>query len=599
MKTTRILLLATTLLLLPWCAAPLFSQQDEAKKVVITKSTVAPDGSQTSETIVKKGAAAENFDLEKYLLDNRADNAMLEVKITGGDEERNIVVKGNKTALPRNERDEDEDDDDYYDGYAGYEGYSGYEGYAGYNDADGNEVFLGVDEDSDEKASEPGLIVNVVRGSAADRAGLHDNDKILTLNDIPTNKWSDLSKFVNAQKAGDAVRISYERYGKPGKTTATLTRRNEVSCSTSCEEKGFLGVSDIEKKSENDQPGVAVSITDQSAAAMAGLKDGDVIFQLGDAPIADFEDISDFMAYTKPGETVKVMYERKGKRNTADVLLTAQKNSWSTNSNNWLLGALAPAQSQSPGNNTGNCTVTVSEKDACLGVFSDAYAEGSTEGSRISDFAEESAAREGNMAKDDIITAVDGEQVKNHDDLWKVIAKHKVGDKVTVQYLRNGKTMNTEATLKACHDNSSRVQILDGDGGQVRDFTSWNWNEDDQRQLRDRSIITIRRGEGDAPKVNAVPNSANPGAERGLKITGFRAYPNPDQGQMTVEFSGEAVATTVSFFDLAGHQLFREELNAFGGHYNQQFDLTDYSKGTIIIHVQQGEKVFSEPLQVN
>ena len=50
---------------------------------------------------------------------------------------------------------------------------------------------------------------------------------------------------------------------------------------------------------------------------------------------------------------------------------------------------------------------------------------------------------------------------------------------------------------------------------------------------------------------------------------------------------------------MSGKQLFREELNAFNGDYNQQFDLTAYAKGTIIIHVQQGEKVYTEQIIVN
>lgn len=203
------------------------------------------------------------------------------------------------------------------------------------------------------------------------------------------------------------------------------------------------------------------------------------------------------------------------------------------------------------------------------------------------------------MAKGDVITAVNGKAVNSQDDLWNEIAEYKIADKVKVDYLREGKTMSVEATLKACHDNSSRVQIFNNDGEQLRNFLSWNWNDDDQRRLRERSIITIRRGEGDSPKVNATPEGQAPATDRSLKLTNFRAYPNPTQGQVTVEFSGEPVATTVSFFDLSGRQLFREELNAFNGRYNQQFDLSEYAKGTIVIHVQQGEKVYTEQVIVN
>ncbi|MDO8365247.1 MAG: PDZ domain-containing protein [Saprospiraceae bacterium] len=607
MKTTRFLLLFTTFLLFPWCASQLFSQQEGAKKVVITKRTMDADGAESSETIVKKGAAAENFDVDKYIAENRGDNTWLELKVTGGDDERTVIIKGSKTVRINESADEEDDDDEdsgsSYQGYPGYEGYKGYEGFkslAGIATCNDNGAFLGVDEDSDEKADQPGLVVNVVRGSAADQAGLHDNDKIMKLNDTPINQWSDLSKFVGAAKVGDKVRIAYERNGKPASTEATLSNRSGINHVMKREAKGFLGVSDHEERDEKDKPGVAVVVSKGSAAEKAGLQTGDVIFQLGDAPISDFEDITDFMAYTKPGEKVSVVYERSGKRNTAVAILSEQKNIFSVLNGDWDLGDLDPGQWNLLGSgNKGNCTVNVRAKDACLGVFSDAFSEGKAEGSRINDFTDESAAREVNMAKGDIITAVNGERVKNHEDLWHEIAKYKVGDKVKVEYLREGKTMAADVALKACRDNSSRVQILDGNGGQVRNFTSWNWNEDDQRQLRERSIITIRRGEGDAPKVNAMPNGQAESQDRSLKLNEFRAFPNPTQGQITVEFRSEPVATTVSFFDLSGRQLFREELNAFNGRYSQQFDLSEFAKGTIIVHVQQADKVFTEQVIVN
>ena len=133
----------------------------------------------------------------------------------------------------------------------------------------------------------------------------------------------------------------------------------------------------------------------------------------------------------------------------------------------------------------------------------------------------------------------------------------------------------------------------------MRNFTSWNWNETDQRNLRDHSIITIRRGEGDAPTKSTTAGDAPQTPERSLALRDFRAFPNPTESQVMLTFKGEPVATTVSFFDLAGRQLFREELNAFSGFYQQQFDLSAYRNGTILIEVQQGELRYSDQMQVN
>jgi hypothetical protein len=87
--------------------------------------------------------------------------------------------------------------------------------------------------------------------------------------------------------------------------------------------------------------------------------------------------------------------------------------------------------------------------------------------------------------------------------------------------------------------------------------------------------------------------------DRSLSLESFQAYPNPTQGQVTIAFRAPAVPTVVSLFDLAGRQLFREELNAFNGDYVQQFDLSEYAKGNILIQVLQGNKIFTEQIIVN
>jgi S1-C subfamily serine protease len=563
MKTIGHILAAVTFVLLPWCAAPLFSQQNtpapSEKKITITKRSVDAEGSETTEIIVKKGQAAENFDVDKYISENRADNVQIEVRVEKGsaDEETVIVRKSPGNSHRYNfEKDDDR-------------------------------AFLGVEEDSDEDEDEAGLVVEIVRGSAADKAGLRDNDLIIKLNDTPTNDWSDLSNFIKKSKPGDKVTITYRRDGKEATTEATLITRKEVEKQDKKEPQGFLGVSP-EDDDDDDKPGVTVSITNNSGAEKAGLQNGDVIFQLNDTQIADFEDISDFMRYTKPGDKVRVTYERKGQRNTVEATLGEQK-SWDWgNWNNMNL-------------NLDDLKIDIREKDACLGVYSDGATVDDQRGAKIASFTTESAAREAQMNEGDLILSVNGQRVQGHDDLWNEIAKYKVGDKVKVEYLRDGKTFTAETTLKACKD-QSRVEIWNTDkngDGSNRQFFTWNWDQEEQKRLRENRVITIRRpAEGDAQNVNVAPNQ--PVAQgRNLKLDSFRTFPNPTQGQVTVEFKADPVATVVTLYDMSGRQLFREELNAFSGEYNQQFDLSEYAKGTVLVHVQQAEKVFTEQIVVN
>lgn len=63
------------------------------------------------------------------------------------------------------------------------------------------------------------------------------------------------------------------------------------------------------------------SVIEDSPAAKAGLKAGDVITRLGDEEISDPADVTAFMAEREPGDEVRVTVKRKGKDKFFDVTL--------------------------------------------------------------------------------------------------------------------------------------------------------------------------------------------------------------------------------------------------------------------------------------
>ena len=56
---------------------------------------------------------------------------------------------------------------------------------------------------------------------------------------------------------------------------------------------------------------------------------------------------------------------------------------------------------------------------------------------------------DGNIELGDVITRIDGHAVKSYNDLMNVLEKHKAGDTVPVEYLRDGKTETALVTLQA------------------------------------------------------------------------------------------------------------------------------------------------------
>lgn len=557
MKTLHTLLLLLAICILPHAALLAQSDKNESeKKIIITKRSVDADGSEIIETIIKKGQAAAQFDADQYRKENNKEGVTVQIQVVQNKRKDGMEVYGLNTHR----------DEVSVDSY--------------------NNAFLGIEEDADEDENEPGLQVEVVKESAAAKAGLKTNDIILFLNGKQVNYWKDVTKLIRKGKPGDAMEIRYTRDGVEAVTVATLGTRNTINIGTTTEKHGFLGVQPGE--SEEGGPGTAVNVVKNAAAEKAGLKNGDRINKLNDTNIEDWEDISDFMAETKPGDKIAVVYTRNNKQATTEAVIGTQNdwdwNNWNTQNWNW-----------------NGFDVNNKEKEACLGVYTATYATDEATGAQIDNFTDESAAQEAGLTEGDVIIAINDKKVKSHDDLWNEIATYKAGEKVTVNYLRGDNNIRAEATLKACRDNSNKIILNEtneeGDN-QSRQFMLWNWGPNEQNRMRERHVITIHKGEGDQEKAATTPND-NMATDRSLSLESFKAYPNPTQGQVTIEFRAPAVPTVVSLFDLAGRQLFREELNAFSGDYVQQFDLSEYAKGNILIQVLQGNKIFSEQIIVN
>lgn len=97
-------------------------------------------------------------------------------------------------------------------------------------------------------------------------------------------------------------------------------------------QKGVLGVRGAELNSRNAEElkieqteGFYVSsVDDESGAAKAGIKSGDIIKQIDNVRIHTFSDLSGYIASKRPGDVLKVIFDRGGNTKTVDV--TLQKN---------------------------------------------------------------------------------------------------------------------------------------------------------------------------------------------------------------------------------------------------------------------------------
>jgi predicted metalloprotease with PDZ domain len=217
-----------------------------------------------------------------------------------------------------------------------------------------------------------GVMINeVVDGGPAEKAGLEDGDVILKFSGQAINDYAALTKAVRAASPGDKVKIEILRGGRHKTVEVELGKGEEHSFTYTISrdedgdsphveffgddgeheniwvggdgeegmkkmhlgmlgemtDRGYLGV---ELGDLNEQLGEYFGVADgkgalvnsvrqDSPAAKAGLKAGDVITGVNGETVADGGEVHAAMADTKPGQEVEVKFVRKGSSKTQKI----------------------------------------------------------------------------------------------------------------------------------------------------------------------------------------------------------------------------------------------------------------------------------------
>lgn len=216
---------------------------------------------------------------------------------------------------------------------------------------DENRAMLGVTTD---KADAGAQVADVTKGSAAEKAGLKEKDIITRVGDSRIGGPDDLSQAIRKHKPGDKVSITYMRDKKEMKTTAELTKWKGVGAFSIGDGQHFnidLGdmkfdrvaprSPDVKVPRDNyrtfawsggspklglsvqdteEGKGVKVIDVDQdSNAARAGIKEGDIITHLDDKAVNSVDEISAMLREKKDNPTVRFQLKRAGKSQNIEV----------------------------------------------------------------------------------------------------------------------------------------------------------------------------------------------------------------------------------------------------------------------------------------
>jgi serine protease Do len=159
------------------------------------------------------------------------------------------------------------------------------------------------------------LVSQVGPGSPAEKAGLTSGDVITEVNGQPVGDAHELTTKVGAMAPGDTVTVTYLRKGQSKSAKVTLVERDVKQLGQAGEESGAQGdtlgmaLSTTDPRTNKPAGGLmVVGLEQDSPAAEAGIRKGDVIVEINQKPV------------TTPQEAASVI-EQEGKAKGAVVVL--------------------------------------------------------------------------------------------------------------------------------------------------------------------------------------------------------------------------------------------------------------------------------------
>ena len=200
--------------------------------------------------------------------------------------------------------------------------------------------------------------------------------------------------------------------------------------------KAFLGVG----TERTDEGARITSVSDESGADKAGLKEGDVITKINDTKISSPEELTKTIGKFNPEEKISITYKRDKKEQKTTATLTKRKSATAFK----FSTPEAYEFKNFNFDNGNNFNLTWAGKPR-LGLKAQETEDG--KGLKVLDVDDESAAEKAGIKEGDIITAFDGKEVNNIDVLRDLSrpALEKGNFKITLT--RDGKSQEVNVKI--------------------------------------------------------------------------------------------------------------------------------------------------------
>jgi len=191
------------------------------------------------------------------------------------------------------------------------------------------------------------------------------------------------------------------------------------------------------------------------------------------------------------------------------------------------------------------------EKVPFLGVAT--VCEKAFEGVTVTRIINETAAEQSKLQVDDIITHIEGVEIRSNCDLSKGVQSFQVGDKIEITIRRMGRQLSKSARL----------------GERFYKTISWK------------------------PVQKTMPTQiAMPSPEGQLLV-----FPNPSNGMAQMSFASEnKQAFSIHVTDINGRTIYQQEVNSFDKKHDEYLDLSREADGLYFITIIQGTQTIKEKL---
>jgi membrane-associated protease RseP (regulator of RpoE activity) len=347
-----------------------------------------------------------------------------------------------------------------------------------------------------------------------------------------------------------------------------------------------------------------------SAAEKAALLENDVIIGVDDTEITSEKHLREVIGTYKPGDKVTVKFLRDGKANTKDIELGKSSES----SANVFFHKMGP--------NGGNRFFFEGDLDseemmkelkekmenldmdfnfdfefdndgAFLGV-TPAENNGDAKGVQLGRVVEGSAAEKAGLKAGDRVTKLNGKEVNSFDELAEVISSKEAGDKLDIEYVREGKKTkaSTELGKRSDSPKHKQVRVMTGPDCHVG-VGSGPWAPNVIKEVN--VVIEMKDCTKEEEAMLSKPAAVNFDEELALNRIEFA--PNPSDGNFRLEFDlPEQKSTRILVFDQNGRRVYEEILSNFNGSYTNQIDISSQPAGVYFLIIAQDQKQFTRKI---